>query len=182
MATTKWALDPAHSELGFKIRHLMITNVTGKFDQFEADLETEGDDFATSQIQVKIATASVNTNNTQRDQHLRNSDFFEIDRHPEILFTSTKIEKVDGENYVVSGNLTLKGISKAVNLNVEYNGLTKDPWGGQRAGFAITGKINRAEFGLSFNTALETGGFALGDEVKINAEVQFVKVAASIAA
>ena len=182
MTTTKWILDPTHSELGFKIKHLMISNVSGKFDQFEAEVETENEDFATAQIRATIKTASVNTSNLQRDEHLRNSDFFEVENHPDILFTSQKVEKIDNDNFVLHGNLTLKGITKQVKLQVEYSGFTKDPWGGERAGFVVTGKINRNDFGLSFNAALETGGVVLGDEVKIHSEIQLVKQAVAVAA
>jgi polyisoprenoid-binding protein YceI len=182
MANTKWVIDPTHSEIGFKIRHLMITNVSGKFDQFEAEVETQNEDFATAQIRATIKTASVNTSNLQRDEHLRNSDFFEVENHPDILFTSQKVEKIDNDNFVLHGNLTLKGITKQVKLQVEHSGFTKDPWGGERAGFVVTGKINRNDFGLSFNAALETGGVVLGDEVKIHSEIQLVKQAIAIAA
>jgi polyisoprenoid-binding protein YceI len=182
MANTKWVIDPTHSEIGFKVRHLMISNVSGKFDQFEAEVETENEDFATAQIRATIKTASVNTSNLQRDEHLRNSDFFEVQNHPDILFTSQKVEKIDNDNFVLHGNLTLKGITKQVKLQVEYSGFTKDPWGGERAGFVVTGKINRNDFGLSFNAALETGGVVLGDEVKIHSEIQLVKQAVAVAA
>lgn len=182
MATTKWVIDPTHSEIGFKIKHLMITNVSGKFEEFEAELQTEGEDFATAQIEARIKTSSINTNNLQRDEHLRNSDFFEVETHPEILFTSTRVQKIDNDNLVLHGNLTLKGISRPVKLDVEYSGTTKDPWGNQKAGFIITGKINRSEFALNFNAALETGGLVLGEEVKINSEVQLVKQVAFVAA
>jgi polyisoprenoid-binding protein YceI len=182
MATTKWIIDPTHSEIGFKIKHLMITNISGKFDSFEAEVQTEGEDFATAQVEAKIKTASINTNNLQRDEHLRNSDFFEVDAHPEILFTSTKVEKIDNYNFLLHGNLTLKGTTKPVKLNVEYSGTAKDTWGNQKAGFIITGKINRNDFGLNFNAALETGGLVLGEEVKINSEVQLIKQVASVAA
>jgi len=182
MSTTKWVIDPTHSEIGFRIKHLMITNVSGKFDAFEAEVQTEGEDFATAQIETRIKTASINTNNFQRDEHLRNSDYFEVDTHPDILFNSTRVEKIDEDNFVLHGDLTLKGTTRPVKLNVEFSGLTKDPWGGQRAGFIITGKINRNDFGLNFNAALEAGGLVLGEEVKINSEVQLVKQAASVAA
>ena len=182
MANTKWVIDPVHSEIGFKIKHLMISNVSGKFDQFEAEVQTENEDFTTAQIQARIKTASINTGNLQRDEHLRNSDFFEAEKYQEILFTSTKVEKLDNENFLLHGNLTLKGITKQVKLQVEYSGLTKDPWGGERAGFVLTGKINRNDFGLSFNAALETGGVVLGDEVKIHSEIQLVKQAVAVAA
>jgi polyisoprenoid-binding protein YceI len=182
MGNTKWVIDPTHSEIGFKIKHLMITNVSGRFDSFEAEVQTEGEDFATAQIKARIKTSSINTGNLQRDEHLRHSDFFEVEAHPEILFNSTKVEKIDNDNFVLYGNLSLKGATKPVKLNVEYSGITKDPWGGQRAGFIITGKISRSEFGLNFNAALETGGLVLGEEVKINSEIQLVKQAASVAA
>jgi polyisoprenoid-binding protein YceI len=182
MANTKWVIDPTHSEIGFKIKHLMITNVSGKFESFEAEVQTEGEDFSTAQIEARIQAGSINTNNLQRDEHLRNSDFFEVEKNPEILFTSTKVEKLDNDNFVLYGNLTLKGITKPVKLDVEHSGTTKDPWGNQKAGFVITGKINRTEFGLNFNAALETGGLVLGEEVKINSEVQLVKQAAAVAA
>ena len=182
MGNTKWVIDPTHSEIGFKIKHLMITNVSGRFDSFEAEVQTEGEDFATAQIEARIKTSSINTGNLQRDEHLRHSDFFEVEAHPEILFNSTKVEKIDNDNFVLYGNLSLKGATKPVKLNVEYSGITKDPWGGQRAGFIITGKISRSEFGLNFNAALETGGLVLGEEVKINSEIQLVKQAASVAA
>lgn len=182
MAKVKWVIDPTHSELGFKIKHLMISNVSGTFSEYQASVETENENFSTAQIQATIIAASVSTNNKQRDQHLQNVDFFEVEKYPEIIFRSTRIEKLDHEQFIVYGDLTLKGITKPVKLNVEYSGITKDPWGGQRAGFAITGKIVRSEFGLSFNSVLETGGLALSDEVKINSEIQLVKQAENVAA
>ena len=182
MATTKWVLDPTHSEIGFKIKHLMISNVSGYFGQFDAEVQMEGDNFSTAQIEAKIKTASIHTTNLQRDEHLRNSDFFEVEKFPEIVFTSTRIEMADSDNFVLHGHLTLKGVIKPVRLNVEYSAITKDPWGTQRAGFVITGKINRNEFGLTFNAALETGGLVLSEEVRIQAEIQLIKQAASVAA
>jgi polyisoprenoid-binding protein YceI len=182
MATTKWVLDSTHSELGFKIKHLMITNVSGSIKNFQAEVKTEGDDFSTAQINLTADMASITTNNEQRDAHLRNSDFFEVETHPELTFKSTKIEQKDSDEYTLYGALTIKGITKPVKLNVEYNGVAKDPWGGERAGFVITGKINRSEWGINFNGVLETGGLMLGEEVKINSEIQLVKQAASVAA
>lgn len=182
MANTKWASDATHSELGFKIKHLMITNVSGSFKDFEVEMTSQQDDFGTAQVSVVARMNSINTNNNQRDEHLRNSDFFEVEKYPDMLFTSTKIEKLDEETFYLYGNLSLKGITKPVKLNVEYSGVTKDPWGGERAGFIVTGKINRSEWNVSFNAALETGGVVLGEEVKINAEIQLVKQVASVAA
>jgi polyisoprenoid-binding protein YceI len=175
MATTKWILDSTHSELGFKIKHLMITNVSGAFKTFSAEVETDGEDFSSAGINLSADIASITTNNEQRDAHLLASDFFEADKFPSLTFRSTKIEKKDSDTFKLIGELTLKGVTKPVSLNVEYSGLTKDPWGGERAGFVVTGKINRSEFGLNFNAALETGGVVLSEEVKIYSEVQLVK-------
>jgi polyisoprenoid-binding protein YceI len=182
MTTTKWTLDPTHSELGFKIKHLMISNVSGWFNDFTAEAETKGEDFETAQIYVTVKMASVNTNNSQRDEHLRTSDFFEVEKYPEMFFESTKIKKIDEENYIVQGDLTLKGITRPVQLNLEYSGVTKDPWGGERAGFIISGRIKRSEWGVNFNALLETGGVALSDDVKIHSELQLVKHALIAAA
>ncbi|MGN6434938.1 MAG: YceI family protein [Agriterribacter sp.] len=183
MAKTTWSVDLAHSELSFKIKHLMISNVSGTFGQFEITAETEKQDFSEAKISVKIDPASINTNNIQRDAHLRNQDFFEVDKYPEILFQSTTVEPLDAENFVLYGNLTLRGVTKPVKLNVEFNGiLGKDPWGLQRAGFLVTGKISRNDYGLTFNSLLESGGVALGDEVKITGDIQLVKQEAVVAA
>jgi len=176
MVTTKWKLDPTHSELGFKIKHLMISNVSGYFSSFEVTGETAGDDFTTAKIRLKADMNSIQTKNEQRDAHLKNSDFFETDKHPEMIFESTRTEKLDDENFSLYGKLTIKNISHPVQLNVEYSGTTKDPWGSERAGFTVTGKIKRSDWGISFGL-LEAGGAMLGDEVKIQAEVQLVKQA-----
>ena len=175
MEKIKWVSDPTHSELGFRIKHLMISHVSGSFGEYSAVVETDKEDFTTGQVRATIKSASVNTNNIQRDQHLLNADFFEAEKFPEISFQSSRIEKQDDENFILYGNLTMKGITKPVKLNVEHSGVTKDPWGGQRAGFIVTGKISRSEFGLTFNAVLETGGLALSDEVKIHSEIQLVK-------
>lgn len=182
MKTTKWILDPTHSELGFKIKHLMITNVSGSFKNFQAEVETTDTDFSSAQIHLTAEMSSITTNNEQRDAHLRTSDFFEVEKYPDLKFRSTKIEKTDNDTFALYGELTLKGITKPVKLNAEYNGLVKDPWGGERAGFVITGKINRADWGVSFNGALETGGVVLSEEVRINSDIELVKQAASVAA
>lgn len=175
MAKTKWLADPMHSELQFKIRHLMISNVTGALKNFSAEVETEEEDFSTAVINLTAQMDSISTNNEQRDAHLRNSDFFEVEKYPELKFKSAKFEKVDSEIFVLHGELTMKGETKPVKLNVEFNGTTKDPWGSERAGFVITGKINRTDWGVNFNSALETGGVVLGEEVKINCEIELVK-------
>ena len=175
MAKTKWLLDPMHSELQFKIKHLMISNVSGALKNFNAAVETEEEDFSTAAINLTAEMASISTNNEQRDAHLRNSDFFEVEKYPELKFTSTKVEKRDSDTFDLYGELTIKGVTKPVKLNVEFNGTTKDPWGGERAGFLVSGKINRTDWGVNFNSVLETGGVVLGEEVKINSELQLVK-------
>lgn len=175
MAKTKWLLDPMHSELQFRIKHLMISNVSGALKNFHAEVETEEEDFTTAVINLTAEMDSISTNNEQRDAHLRNSDFFEVEKYPELKFKSTKVEKTDSDTFALYGELTLKGVTKPVKLNVEFNGSTKDPWGGERAGFVVTGKINRTDWGMNFNSVLETGGVMLSEEVKINSEMELVK-------
>ncbi|MGN6419193.1 MAG: YceI family protein [Pseudobacter sp.] len=182
MANTKWLLDPLHSELGFKIKHLMITNVSGAIKNFQVEMETAGENLTTAQVRLTADMNSISTNNEQRDGHLRNGDFFDTENHPQLVFTSTKVEDAGSESFTLVGDLSLKGITKPVKLNVEYSGVTKDPWGTERAGFTVTGKIKRSEWGINFNSVLETGGVALSDEVKINAEVQLVKQAVAVPA
>ena len=182
MANTKWVLDPTHSELGFKIKHLMITSVSGSFKSFEADVEMDEADFSLAQINLTAEMASISTHNEQRDAHLRTSDFFEVEKYPELKFRSTEVKKIDSDEFALYGELTLKGVTKSVKLDVEYSGVTKDPWGGERAGFVVTGKINRSEWGVNFNGVLETGGVMLSEEVRINSEIQMVKQAVSVAA
>ena len=182
MTSTKWTLDPIHSELGFKIKHLMISHVSGSFKNFSAEVSMEENDFSTADIHLTAEMASIFTNNEQRDTHLRTSDFFEVEKYPELIFQSTKVVKIDSDTFTLYGDLTLKGVTKPVQLNVEYSGVTKDPWGGERAGFVVTGKMKRTDWGVNFNSLLETGGVALGEEVKINSEIQLVKQAVEVAA
>lgn len=182
MKTTKWVLDPTHSELGFKIRHLMISSVSGSFTNFAAEMETKGEDFTTAGINLTADMASIFTSNEQRDAHLRNADFFEVEKYPELKFNSTRVEKTADDNFILHGMLTLKGVTKPIVLSVEFNGVTKDPWGGQRAGFVVTGKIKRSDWGVNFNAAMETGGVVLSEEVRISSEIQLVKQAEKVAA
>lgn len=182
MKTTKWVLDPTHSELGFKIRHLMISSVSGSFKNFAAEMETEGEDFTTARINLTADMTSIFTSNEQRDAHLRNADFFEVEKYPELKFKSTRVEKTGDDNFILHGMLSLKGVTKPTLLNVEFNGVAKDPWGGQRAGFVVTGKIKRSDWGVNFNAAMETGGVVLSEEVRISSEIQLVKQAESVAA
>ncbi len=175
MSTTKWAVDATHSEIGFKVKHMMFTNVSGKFTQFDASIETEGEDFSNAKFSFSGKIDSVETGNADRDNHLKSGDFFDAENHPEINFTSTSFEQKSGDEYVLNGELSVRGVSKPVSLNVEFGGLAKDPWGNTKAGFSATGKINRKDFGLNWNAALETGGVLVSDEVKLAIELQFVK-------
>ncbi len=175
METTKWIIDPAHSEIQFKVKHMMITTVTGSFKEFSSEVETQGDDFTQAKIKFQAATASVFTNADQRDAHLRSADFFDIEKYPDLKFESTSLEKVDDENFSLNGNLTIKDITKPIKLGVEPGGTGKDPWGNLKAGFSLTGKINRKEWGLNWNTVLESGGVLVSEDVRIFCEVQYVR-------
>ncbi|KAA5547765.1 YceI family protein [Adhaeribacter rhizoryzae] len=177
MSATKWSLDPSHSELGFKIKHLMISNVSGKFTKFDVEAETENNDFTLAKLVANIDVASIDTSNEQRDAHLRNADFFSVEAHPTMKFVSTGVEKLDDETYNLYGDLTIKDTTKPVKLSVEHSGVATDPWGNVKAGFSISGKINRKDWGINYNAALETGGVMLGEELKIQGEVQLVKQA-----
>src|SRR5690606_3095092 len=175
MAQTKWILDPAHSELLFKVKHLMISNVKGEFKNFDAVID--GEDFRTAQVSVNIDTDSIFTNSADRDAHLKSADFFDVDHHKDITFRSTGFTAKDEVNFTLTGLLTIKGVSKTVNLDVEFGGINKDPWGNEKTGFSVTGKINRKDWGLNWNSALETGGVLVSDEVQIMGEDQFSKQA-----
>ena len=174
---TKWNLDPAHSQIGFKVKHMMITNVSGSFEKFDVQVETENKDFATAKIQFTADIDSITTANKDRDNHLKSGDFFDAATYPQLKFISTKVEKKDDESFVLSGNLTIRDVTKPVKLDVEFGGIGKDPWGNEKAGFTITGKINRTDFKQNWNAALETDGVLVGEEVKIQAELQLIKQA-----
>jgi polyisoprenoid-binding protein YceI len=174
---TTWNLDPVHSEIGFKVKHMMITNVSGSFEKFDAQVETDDSDFTTAKIQFTADINSITTGNKDRDNHLKSPDFFDAANYAELKFISSKLEKQDEENYILHGNLTIRDVTKPVKLNVEFGGIGKDPWGNQKAGFTITGKIKRTDFKLNWNAALETGGVLVGEEVKLQAEIQLVKQA-----
>lgn len=172
----KWVIDLAHSEIGFKIKHLMISNVKGQFKQFEASIYTTGDDFMTAEIDCSINVSSVDTNSADRDKHLKGADFFDVEHHSQISFVSNTVENVDKDgSYALWGDLTIKGISKKIKLNVEFGGVVKDPWGNEKAGFTINGKVNRKDWGLIWNAALETGGLLVGEDVNISCEIQLMR-------
>jgi len=177
MAITKWNMDPSHSEVHFKVKHLMVSWVTGSFKKFTATVETDGDEIATAKVHFSAEIQSISTNNEQRDAHLRTGDFFDAENHPQLNFESDRLEKIDDEHYKLYGTLTMRGTSRKIVLNADYGGNTQDPWGNTRIGFSVTGKINRKDFGVSFSMVSETGGILLGEDVTLNANVEFVKEA-----
>ncbi len=182
MAKINWSIDPTHSEILFKVKHLMITTVTGYFKKFDLKVETRSDDFTTIQkLEFSADIDSIDTNNTQRDEHLKSADFFNAAEYGQILFTGNKYE-ANGEQAKLYGDLTLRGVTKPIVLNVEYGGLVVDPYGQTKSGFTVNGKISRKEFGLTWNAVTEAGSVVVSDEIKIHAEVQLVKQAEPVAA
>jgi polyisoprenoid-binding protein YceI len=170
--TTTWTIDPLHSEVLFKIKHLVISTVTGSFTKFEGLVHTTGDEFENAQISLTIDVNSIHTGQEQRDVHLKNSDFFEIEQYPVISFRSTSFIRTGSDKFLLKGDLTMKGVTKEVTLDVEYGGMEKDHFGNIKAGFEVSGVINRKDFGLTFNALTESGGLALGETVKIIANIQ----------
>lgn len=176
MAKTTWALDLAHSEIQFKVKHMMITTVTGGFDRFNVAVETEGDDFSSASISFSAETASINTGSEQRDGHLQSADFFDAEQFPTLQFEGTSFKPAGNNgNYILEGNLTIKSITKPVTLDVEFGGVGKDPWGNTKAGFTLSGKINRKDWDLNWNAALEAGGVLVSEEVRLLGEIQLAK-------
>ena len=167
--STTWKLDPTHSELTFKVKHMMISNVKGEFTNFEAEITSEDDNFSKAKVSATIKTDSVFTNNTDRDAHLKSADFFDAEKYPAITFEA---DALTGD---VTGNLTINGVTKPVTLDVDFGGIGQDPWGNTKAGFSFEGKIKRSDFGLNWNAALEAGGVLVSDEVKIAGDLQFIK-------
>src|SRR5688572_22564261 len=178
MANVKWAVDPMHSEIQFKVKHLMITTVTGYFQKFNIEAETEDEQFTKANSVVFTADVnSISTNNEQRDTHLKSGDFFDAEQHGEIRFEASKYENVGGSDYKLHGDLSIKGVTKPVTVDVEFGGIVVDPYGQTKAGFTVTGKISRKEFGLTWNAVTEAGSVVVSDEIKLQAEVQLVKQA-----
>ena len=175
MSTYK--IDAAHSEINFKVKHLMITNVTGTFKQFSATMESSAADFSDAQITFEADVNSISTNNDQRDGHLKSDDFFNAETYPKLTFVSNKLDKKSDSDYTLTGNLTIRNITKEVSLQVSFGGTMTDPWGQQKAGFEITGSINRKDFDLKWTATTEAGGIVVSDEVKLQLAVQMIKQA-----
>jgi polyisoprenoid-binding protein YceI len=178
MATAHWDFDPVHSSINFWVRHLMVSKVHGRFHDWKGTLELDDDDPSKSRIEVSIDAKSIDTRDEKRDAHLRSPDFLDADNHPAITFKSTAIEKKGEDRLLVHGDLAIRGTNRPVILDVEMGGRAKDPWGGERTGFSATTAIDRKDYGLQWNMALETGGVLVGDKVNITIEVEAVKQAA----
>jgi polyisoprenoid-binding protein YceI len=170
-----YKIDPAHSEIGFKIKHLVISTVSGYFSKFDATMERKGDDFTDAEVSFEADVNSISTNSEQRDTHLRSEDFFHAQEHPKVTFKSTSIEKRADDQYVLHGDLTIRGVTKNITLNVEHGGSATDPWGQNKEGFELTGKIGRKEFGLKWNALTEAGGALVSDDVRLIMSVQMIK-------
>ncbi len=170
---TQWKIDPTHSQIGFRVKHMMFTTVSGTFDKYDATITAQDDSFENAKVQFSADADSVNTGNADRDQHLRSADFFNAEANPKIEFDGT-LSKT-GSGHQLSGNLSMNGKSQQVTLPVEFGGIMKDPWGNDKAVMAIEGKISRKDWGLTWNSALEAGGVLVSDEVKVAIELQLVK-------
>lgn len=173
--STIWTLDPAHSRLEFSARHMVISSVKGHFNSFDANVHTQGDDFKTAEIDVAIDAGSIDTGIADRDNHLKSDDFFNAEKYDKITFKGSSVRQVDEEHYVVLGYLTIRGISKPVELKVEFGGTVNDPWGNVRTGFSLSGSIDRFDYDLKWNALMETGGAIVGKTIKINADIELVK-------
>lgn len=175
MAKSNWALDKSHSEVNFSVKHMMFATVRGTFKDFSAVIVADPEDLTSAEIDFTIDTNSVDTRDENRDGHLRGEDFFDVEHHKTMTFKSTKIESRTGNEYKMVGDLTIRDVTHPVELNVEFEGTGRDPWGNTKAGFLVTGELNRKDFGLVWNAALETGGVLVSDHVKIEVQLQAAK-------
>jgi len=173
LTTTVWGIDPTHTEVQFKVKHLVISTVTGFFKKFDGALETESDDFDGAKVNFSLDANSIDTNQADRDAHLKSPDFFSAEEYPTLKFEG--LLKKDGESYTLDGNMTIRDITKSISLDVDFGGIMVDPWGNTKAGFEINGKINRKDFGLTWNTITEAGGMLVGEEIKILINAQLAK-------
>jgi polyisoprenoid-binding protein YceI len=176
ISKTKWTVDPTHSEVHFKVKHLVISTVTGTFKVFSGSLETTKEDFTDAEIEFSLDASSVDTNQPQRDDHLRSADFFDVEKFPEIKFKSSSFTK-DGDDYKLSGNLTIKDVTKPVTLDVEFGGSATDFYGNLKAGFEVSGKVNRKDYGLVWDGITEAGAIVVGEDIKLSINLQFAKQA-----
>ncbi len=173
----KWIIDPTHSEVHFKIRHLVISTVTGSFRKFEGEVEANEEDLSDAKIRFSADIASIDTNQEERDTHLRSADFFDADTYPTLMFESTEFKKKSDSDYTLQGNLTMHGVTRLVEFEVEHGGGMVDLYGQTKAGFDVTGKINRKDFGLTWNAVTEAGGLVVSEDVKLMASIQITRQA-----
>ena len=179
---TVWTIDPQHTHVDFSVRHLMIATVKGRFGEVGGTVTFDPTDAREARVEVQIVAASIDTRVNDRDNHLRSADFLDVENHPTIRFTSSRVEKLSNVRYRLTGDLTIRGVTREVPLEVELQGTVKDPWGNEKAGYSATGVINRHDFGLNWNAALETGGVVVGAEVKITLEGELIRQAQKAAA
>ena len=172
---TLWKIDPTHSEVQFKVKHLVISTVTGSFGSYDGKIETDGDDFKNAKASFTADIDSISTNNEDRDQHLKSDDFFNAEEYPQLKFESTNFEEVGDGKYKVAGNLTIRDVTKEIELDVVHGGTVTDQYGQTKAGFEVEGSINRKEFGLTWSAVTEAGNVVVGDEIKLQLNVQFIK-------
>lgn len=173
-----WKLDRSHSSITFAIDHMVISETTGKFDDFSVDVKADKADFTDAKFTVSIPVNSINTDNEKRDAHLKNKDFFDTKNYPNITFVGKSFKKVKGKKYQVVGDLTMHGVTKKnVVLDGKFNGIVKDPWGNMRAGLKVTGELDRYDYGLKYNSVLEAGGLSIGKEVRITANIELIQEA-----
>jgi polyisoprenoid-binding protein YceI len=175
LAGTTWAVDAAHSNVEFAVKHMMLATVKGRFAQVAGEVTFGSDDFASAQVKVAVDVASIDTRTQQRDEHLRSPDFFDVANYPELTYEGGRVERTGEDSYRVAGDLTIRGITREVVLHATFEGQGADPWGGTRMAFHATGSLDRREFGLTWNQALETGGILVGDEVKLSIDVELVR-------
>ncbi len=174
-AQTEWTFDKSHTNITFSVSHLVITDVDGRFNSFDGKITSVSDDFENAKVEFSADINSIDTDNTDRDNHLKSPDFFDAKKFPTLTFVSTSFKKVSGKNYKLIGNFTMKGITKEIELDVKFNGVVKDPWGKTKAGFKVSGELNRFDFGLQWSKALETGGLVVGDIVELDINVELTK-------
>jgi len=182
MALTTWNIDPSHSAIGFSVRHMVVSKTRGRFTKWSGQIRFDPQDPAASSVEVTIDPASIDTADAQRDGHLRSADFFDVEKFPTASFRSTKVEAAGRDRYRIAGDLTVHGVTRPVVLDTTYEGSGKDPWGGERAGFVASTSIDRKDFGLEWNKALETGGLLVGEKVELSLEIEAVKQAEKQAA
>jgi polyisoprenoid-binding protein YceI len=173
--STKWTVDNLHSQIGFKVKHMMITNVNGTFNSFTAEAHTNGDNFNDAKFDFSAAIDSINTGVADRDAHLKSDDFFNAESYPELTFKSTSVTQQDDENFVIKGDMTIRDVTKPIELHAEFGGVVVDPYGQTKAGLTVNGKIKRSEFGLKWSAITEAGSIVVADDIKLVCEIQFIK-------